>query len=117
MVEHFDRWVCDPDITERAVAEYVSDFENIFTPFLGKYAIASTSGTTATPLRIVRDARHLVIHGALMAQRYFHEPLLKDVPGIDDPNMKNCGIVPGGGFHSSYISFLKMQRAYEQRGM
>ena len=52
MVEHFDRWVCDPEIKREAITEYVSDFNNIFTPFLGKYAIASTSGTLfaiATP--------------------------------------------------------------------
>lgn len=117
MVENFEEWVCDTDITNAAVSEYLSDFENIYTRFLGKYALASTSGTTAAPLRIVRDARHLAIHGALMDKRYFHGPLLKDVEGIDKPDMKNCGIIPDGGFHSSYVSFLRMRRSYEERGM
>ncbi len=117
MVEHFEEWVCDPEITKALIDDYLSDIENIFTPFLGKYSLVSTSGTTAAPLRVVRDARHNAVHGALMAERYMHGPLLAGVEGIDDPDMKNCAIVAPGGTNSSYLSFLRMQKAYEARGM
>jgi len=117
MTEHFEEWVCDPEITSDAINAYISDFENLFTPFLGKYSVISTSGTTAAPLRVVRDARHNAIHGALMAQRYFHGPLLKDVPGLDAPDLKQCGIIAPGGLNSSYVSFERMRRSYEARGI
>lgn len=117
MTLHFDQWVCDPEITGEAINAYVSDYENLFTPFLGKYSVISTSGTTAAPLRVVRDARHNAVHGALMAQRYFHGPLLKDVPGLDAPDLKQCGIIAPGGLNSSYVSFERMRRSYEARGI
>ena len=117
IVENFDRWVCDPQVTKEAVDEYVSDIENIYTPFLGKYSVVSTSGTTSEPLRVIRDARHNAIHGALMNQRYFHGPLLRDVEGVDDPDIKSCALVAPGGTNSSYLSYLRTLRAYEQRGI
>ena len=117
MVENFDRWVCDPQVTKEAVSEYLSDEENIYTPFLGKYSVVSTSGTTGEPLRVIRDGRHNAIHGALIAQRYYGGPLMRDVKGLDDPNIKSCSIIAPGGGNSSYLSYLRTRKAYEQRGM
>lgn len=117
MVEHFGEWVCDSEVTAEGIEGYLSDRDNIFKQYLGKYAIASTSGTTAAPLRIVRDARHIAVHGALMNERYFHGSLLKDVEGIDNPFLKSCAIIPNTGFHSSYLSFLRTRKIYEENGM
>lgn len=117
MVQHFREWVCDPAVTAEGIEDYLSDRDNISKQYLGKYAIASTSGTTAEPLRIVRDARHLAVHGALMSERYFHGSLLKDVEGIDNPFLKSCAIIPNTGAHSSYMSFLRMRKAFEDHGM
>lgn len=117
MADHFEEWVCDPDITAGGIEEYLSDRSNLFKQYLGKYAVASTSGTTAAPLRIVRDARHLAVHGALMSERYFHGSLLKDVDGIDNPFLKSCAIIPNTGLHSSYLSFLRMRKTFEDHGM
>ena len=117
MTQQFDRWVSDPEITSEKVNEYLADFENLFTPFLGKYRVISTSGTTAKPLRIIRDSRHLAIHDALMAQRYFGGPLLKDVEGLDEPDLKQCAIISPGGMNSSYLSFERLRRSYKARGM
>ena len=117
MTQQFDRWVCDPEITTEKVDEYVADFENLFTPFLGKYRVISTSGTTAQPLRIVRDSRHVAIHDALMAERYFGGPLLKDVEGLKEPDLKQCAIIAPGGLNSSYLSFERVRRSYKARGI
>lgn len=117
MTEHFEQWVCDPQVTKSGIDDYISDRNNLFQQYLGKYAIATTSGTTAEPLRILRDARHLDIHGALMRTRYFHGSLLRDVEGVDKPFIKACAIIPNTGFHSSYLSFLRTQKVYEENGM
>lgn len=117
MTRHFDRWVCDPRITGEAVRAYVSDMENLFSPFLGKYGVIVTSGTTAQPLTIVRDERHNAVHGALMSQRYFGGPLLRDVKGLNAPNLRQCAIVAPGGMNSSYLSFERVRRSYKARGM
>lgn len=117
MVGHFDEWVCDPQITAEGINQYLSDFENLFQPFLGKYSVLSTSGTTSAPLRVVRDARHNAVHGALMTHRYFHGPLLKDVSDLDKPDLKQCAIIAPSGINSSYLSFERLRRSYEARGI
>lgn len=117
MTTHFDQWVCDPQITKNSIEDYLAERGNLFKQYLGKYSIATTSGTTAEPLRIVRDAHHLAIHGALMSERYFHGSLLKDVGGIEKPFLKSCAIIPDTGFHSSYLSFLRTRKFYEEKGM
>lgn len=117
MVEHFNEWVCDSEITSERIDAYLSDFENLFEPFLGKYSVLSTSGTTSAPLRVVRDARHNAVHGALMAHRYFHGPLLRDVADLDKPDLKQCAIIAPSGINSSYISFERLRRSYEARGI
>ncbi|MEG2882453.1 MAG: hypothetical protein RR873_05940, partial [Christensenella sp.] len=68
-MEHFDAWVCDPKVTSAALDKYLLDIENAANPFLGKYTVLTTSGTTGIPLRMVRDSRHQAVNGALMAAR------------------------------------------------
>ncbi len=117
MTQNFDRWVCDAEITGEKVNAYISEVKNLFVPFLGKYKLISTSGTTAKPLVIVRDERHNAVHGALMSHRYFGGPLLKNVEGLNAPDLKQCAIVAPGGMNSSYLSFEKVRRSYKARGM
>jgi hypothetical protein len=86
MVEHFDEWMCDPQVTSSGIEDYLSDRDNLFRQYLGKYGIVTTSGTTAAPLRIVGTRATLQSTARLLGERYFHGSLLKDVEGIDEPS-------------------------------
>lgn len=48
LMERFDEWVTDRDIKLANVRAFVEDPEAIGKPFLGKYTVATTSGTTGT---------------------------------------------------------------------
>ena len=69
LMARFDDWVTDPAVTRRGVERFVADPSNIGRPFLGRYAIFSSSGTTGVPGLIVQDARALAVYDALGAAR------------------------------------------------
>ncbi|MEG0594848.1 MAG: hypothetical protein RR514_06495, partial [Christensenella sp.] len=113
-MEHFDAWVCDPKVTSAALDKYLLDIENAANPFLGKYTVLTTSGTTGIPLRMVRDSRHQAVNGALMAARLLGGSKLHGITLA--PNMKSAGVLASGGYHSTYLSYVRAKRAYEQMG-
>ena len=69
LIEHYADWVTDREITFDAVKEYCESGGDNPEPYLGKYTVLHTSGTTGTPLYMVRDDHRNKIHGQLLAQR------------------------------------------------
>lgn len=114
---NFDAWMCDREVTSRGLDAFLATPESMGGDFLGRYRVLSTSGSTAAPLRLVRDARHNLIHAALMQSRFWGGSKLGAVEGLKHPWPRACAITAGGGHHSSYLSFLRMARAYEARGL
>ncbi|MBL0141632.1 MAG: phenylacetate--CoA ligase family protein [Betaproteobacteria bacterium] len=69
LMAHFDDWVTDPAVTLRGVEEFISDRARVGQPFLGRYAVFSSSGTTGVPGLIVHDGDALAVYDALGAVR------------------------------------------------
>ena len=69
LMTHFDDWVTDPAVTLEGVEEFIADPGRIGLPFLGRYAIFSSSGTTGVPGLLVHDADSLAVYDALGATR------------------------------------------------
>ena len=107
LMECYDHWVTDPEVTEKGVREYLADVNNVSENYLGRYTALSTSGTTGTPMPMVRDGYHNAIHGRLMQQR-----LLKGIdPQKTSPaTAKVASIIATDGFVSSYSSALRVKR-------
>lgn len=66
----FDRWVTDPAITREAVRAFVADRDRVGQPFLGRYAVWTSSGTTGEPGLYVQDAEALAVYDALQSIRF-----------------------------------------------
>ena len=109
LMECYDRWTTDPEVTEESVRAYLADVENVEEKYLGRYTALSTSGTTGSPMPMVRDEYHNIIHGCLMEKR-----LLK---GIDAGflSSKVASIIATDGFVSSYSSALRMKKQLGER--
>ncbi len=65
----FDDWVTDPAITRTGVDAFVADKTLVGTPYLGRYFLCTTSGTTGVPGIFLHDARATVIYRSLMLVR------------------------------------------------
>lgn len=116
-VANFDEWMCDREITAHKLDSFLADPETMLQDFLGRYRVLSTSGSTAAPLRIIRDERHIQINGALLQSRFWGGSKLGHIAAIRHPWPRACAITAGGGRHSSYLSFLRMQKTYENSAM
>ncbi len=57
LMEHFDEWVTDPEITLQGLKrDFLSDLSLVGSPYLGRYHVFTTSGTTGEPAVLVHDA-------------------------------------------------------------
>ena len=110
-------WVTDPDFSEEALVTFIRDMGTLGHPFMDKYSVSTTSGTTGEPLRMLRDSRHVNINGALLMDRLYTSPLLKDFPGILDKKVKFASVLATGGHHAAFTAFEKRRAALEQEGI
>ena len=65
LMTHFDEWVTDPDVTLSGTQEFIGDPSRVGTKFLGRYNVATTSGTTGTRGIFLLDSRSLAVTRAL----------------------------------------------------
>ncbi|MFZ5541839.1 MAG: AMP-binding protein [Pseudomonadota bacterium] len=70
LMQHFDEVVTDPAVTRAGVARFVADPRRIGRPFLGRYAVWSSSGTCGEPGYFVQDGRALAVYDALELLRF-----------------------------------------------
>lgn len=57
LMAHFDEWATDRRITWASVSAFLENSEMIGDPFLGKYFVCTTSGTTGKPGVFLHDAQ------------------------------------------------------------
>ncbi len=69
LMARFDDWVTDPAVTRAGVEAFVADASRVGRPYLGRYAVFSSSGTTGVPGLLVHDADALAVYDALGATR------------------------------------------------
>ena len=112
LMDHFRDWVTDPEVTREGVERFVSDPDRIGTPFLDRYVVFATSGTTGRPALFVHDRVSVSVCLALAAVRRVF-PLLS--PRALFSFLRRGGrtatiIATGGHFTSSVIDGLARRR-------
>ena len=110
-------WVTDPDFSEEELAAFIQDLGTLGSLFMEKYSVSTTSGTTGEPLRMLRDSRHVNINGALLLDRLYHSPLLKDFPEIMEKKTKFASVLATGGHHAAFSAYEKRRIALEEEGI
>ena len=61
LMANFDDWVTDPAVTRAGVEAFIADPSLVGTPFLDRYFVCTTSGTTGHPGIFVHDPRSLAV--------------------------------------------------------
>lgn len=67
---NFDDWVTDRRIRKADVIEFVKDPQRLAEPYLGQYAIWTSSGTSGAPGIYVQDPDALATYSALLTTRF-----------------------------------------------
>ena len=110
IVEHYEEWVTDREVNLEDVRQYLDSEDRYERPYLNKYSVLTTSGSSGNPFYMVRDSYHNTIHATLMSQR-----LMRGYGGNVDLSKDRAACLVYPDPHvSSYSSLLRMKRAQKE---
>ncbi len=111
LMERFDEVVTDRAVRKSEVSRYIADLGNIGKPYLGKYMLWTTSGTTGTPGIFVEDKNWDAVIAAVNVLRMGGEWYS---PKVIFQMMKQGGMsasVFAGNGHFLGVTMLQRQRS------
>jgi phenylacetate-CoA ligase len=110
LMDHFDDVVTDPFVYKADVCKHISDLENIGKPYLGKYMVWTTSGTTGTPGIFLEDKNWDAVITAVNVLRMGGEwYTLEVIRGMLKAGGNSASIFAGNG-HFLGVTMLERQR-------
>lgn len=110
LMDHFDDWVTDPQLTLDALRRFTADAGRIGQPYLGKYLVWESSGTSHQPGIFVQNAHTMAVYDALESlRRCAVRPLQRWV----DPFMLSERFAFVGATTGHFASFITVQRTRE----
>lgn len=109
LLNNYDDWVTDRNLNKEKVLKYLDRDINDNTLLLEKYTALKTSGSTGSPLPMVRDDFHNKIHGALMSQRLL-KGLDKDI--LHPTKNRIATVIHTSPGASSYNGYLRTKAAF-----
>jgi phenylacetate-coenzyme A ligase PaaK-like adenylate-forming protein len=110
LMEHFDEVITDPSVRKAEVSRYIADMGNIGKPYLGKYMVWTTSGTTGTPGIFLEDKNWDAVITAVNVLRMGGEWYTMDViRGMLKAGGNSASIFAGNG-HFLGVTMLERQR-------
>ena len=112
MMNNFDDWVTDKNITMKRIEEYTKNIDNVGRMIDNKYLIFKTSGSTGNPATILYDKQNIDVASAVAAFRTFARQ--QDFDAFMKNGKKTAGVFANYGFYlacgmSRYLQ-LKMPR-------
>lgn len=112
LMAHFDDWVTDPDLTLAALRrDFLSDLSLVGRPYLGRYHVFTTSGTTGEPAVVVHDRdswQVLHIVARLRARRVLRTAHL--LPGLLRHGLRAAVLFATGGHFGGVVLAESVRR-------
>ena len=110
LMDCFDDWVTDPELRLEALQAFVADRSRIADPFLGRYVVWESSGSTGEPGIFVQDAAAMAVYDALESLR---RPVLRPFQWMLDPwglSERIAFVGAIGGHFASTVTFERLRR-------
>lgn len=111
LMAHFDDWVTDREVTLDKVRQFISNPDLVGEKFLGKYLVATTSGTTGTPGIFVLDERQNSIGKTGAKQAFGHWLSFWDWVRILGRGIRMAMLHATGGHYVSVATVTRMRRS------
>ena len=112
LMAHFDDWVTDPDLTLAGLnRDFLSDLSLVGRPYLGRYHVFTTSGTTGEPAVLVHDRESwqvLHIVARLRARRALRTSRL--MPGLLRHGLRAAVLFATGGHFGGVVLAESVRR-------
>ena len=110
LMEHFDDWVTDPQLRLADLRAFTADTERIGQPYLGKYLVWESSGTSHQPGIFVQNAQTMAVYDALESLRRSH---VRPLQRWFDPLMLLERFAFVGATTGHFASIITLQRNRE----
>ena len=111
LMERFDDVVTDPSVRKADVCRHISDLGNIGKPFMGRYMVWTTSGTTGTPGIFLEDRNWDAVITAVNVLRMGGEWYTGTViRGMMKAGGNSASVFAGNG-HFLGVTMLERQRS------
>ena len=113
LMPQLEDWVTDPNIRRADLEAFVADPQHVGMPYLGKYTVCTTSGTTGQPAILLQDAPTMNLMGALNILRAM--PAWIDggqLMKIIGAGMKTAAVWATGGH---FLGITMMKRQIQQK--
>ena len=110
LMDAFDDWVCDPALELDALRAFTADPQRIAEPFLGRYVVWESSGSSGAPGVFVQDGAAMAVYDALEALR---RPSLRPLQRALDPFSlaeRIAFVGATGGHFASTVSVERLRR-------
>ncbi|MDE2401834.1 MAG: phenylacetate--CoA ligase family protein [Burkholderiales bacterium] len=110
LMHRFGDWVTDPEIHLDELRSFMADRTRIGDPFLGRYVVWESSGSSGEPGIFIQDARAMAVYDALEAIR---RPPLRPLQRLIDPFFlweRSVFVGATGGHFASTVSVERLRR-------
>jgi phenylacetate-coenzyme A ligase PaaK-like adenylate-forming protein len=107
LMRRFDDWVADPELRREALARFSADRSRVAEPFLGRYVVWESSGSSGEPGLFVQDAAAMAVYDALEALR---RPQAHPLQRLLDPWGLGERIVFVGATGGHFASTVSIER-------
>jgi phenylacetate-CoA ligase len=112
LMPRFDEWVTDRDVSSEQVRAFVENPELIGERFLGRYTVATTSGTTGTRGIFLMDARSLTVTSVLALRMLGDWLNAGDVLRILLGRGRLAMVMATGGHFASTVASARLWRRF-----
>lgn len=107
LMQRFDDWVTDPALRLEELRAFAADARRVAEPYLGRYVVWESSGTSAQPGLFVQDAQTMAVYDALETlRRHTPRPLRRWL----DPFCVGERIAFVGATNGHFASYVSVQR-------
>ena len=110
LMARFDDWVTDRAVSIDQVRAFVDDTALIGDYFLGKYTVATTSGTTGTPGIFLLDSRSFAVAGVMGVRMLASWLSVRDVIRVIARGGRLAMVNATGGHFASAIAGARLRR-------
>ena len=120
LMARFDDWVTDPELRLHELRDVLRDPARVGEPWLGRYMVWESSGTSGQPGVFVQDAQALAVYDALEAVRHRvpsrggggGRGLLSAFAALDmlGGSDRHALVTATGGHFASVVSFERLRR-------
>lgn len=108
LMEHFDDWMTDSNITKEKVEQFMTDVSNVGKKLENKYLIYTTSGSTGNPCVVLYDDTTTNVASAIGVTRSFARA--EDLKAFIKNGKKTMALFADGGFYLASGSVHYQQR-------